>query len=106
MCVSTSERKTSNKDQIFVLRYTLDVYLSFSTHESGHCVFGVANLDPCERLSIDPTDVIQPLCMSLLTQCVRDGYDGFVETVNPRMALAMSGTAAAPPYSQEPCGNE
>lgn len=76
------------------------------THESGHCNFGVANLDPCEHLSIDPANVIQPLCTSMLTQCIRDGYDGFVETVNPRMALAMSGTAAAPPYSQEPCGNE
>jgi len=36
----------------------------------------------------------------MLRQCVRDGYDGFVETRNPRMALALSGTAAAPPYRQ------
>jgi len=28
------------------------------THGRGHCMFGVANLDLCEHLSIDPVNVV------------------------------------------------
>ena len=76
------------------------------SHTSGHCVLGLANLDPCEILNIDPANTIKPLCEDMLSRCVVNGYDAYVETMHPRLALAMSGLEAAPPYTREACGNE
>ncbi|OAQ67206.1 hypothetical protein VFPPC_14451 [Pochonia chlamydosporia 170] len=71
--------------------------------EAGHCVFGAANLDPCSAIDIDPISTLAGYCNSMLTSCVRDGYDGYLEGAPPPMAFALSGTAAAPPYHEGPC---
>lgn len=72
--------------------------------ETGHCVFGFANLDPCIDIYLDPISEVAPSCTSMYSDCVVDGYDGFLQDTDfPGWAMALSGTAAAPPYAEGPC---
>lgn len=73
------------------------------TFEHGHCAFGIANLEACDDLVIDPLNSLYGFCQSMYTQCALNGYDAFIEFKQPSFAIAMSGTAAAPPYEKEPC---
>ena len=73
--------------------------------EQGHCVFGVANLDPCENIDVDPISVLYSFCQSMYLNCAVDGYDGYLQYKDPAVAMALSGTPAAPPYSEQPCGS-
>ena len=71
--------------------------------QSGHCILGIVNTNPCHPLVIDPIRILQGYCRSMLTDCVRNGFDGFIEGVAPGMAMALTGLEAAPPYTREPC---
>ncbi|KAI1461493.1 hypothetical protein F4805DRAFT_284806 [Annulohypoxylon moriforme] len=65
-------------------------------YEAGHCIYGLLNLDPCRAISIDPISMLAQFCWSMYHECVVDGYDGYIE--RDGVAMAMSGTEAAPPY--------
>lgn len=71
--------------------------------EAGHCAFGLVNLEPCSPVNIDPLNTLAVFCNSMYQECAMDGYDGFVSVSDPKMAFAMSGVPAAPPYEEGPC---
>ncbi|KAI1101206.1 hypothetical protein F4804DRAFT_17928 [Jackrogersella minutella] len=64
--------------------------------EAGHCIFGLANLDSCDAINVDPISSLAPYCWSMYYECAVDGYDAYIEQEG--VAMAMSGTEAAPPY--------
>ncbi|KAK2741552.1 hypothetical protein FQN55_008307 [Onygenales sp. PD_40] len=68
---------------------------------AGGCLLGVANLT-CRHLSVFPPE-IAAYCDALNGLCVADGYDGFLLTDGPRMAIALTGAPAAPPYQSPAC---
>ncbi|MCJ1422048.1 hypothetical protein MMC32_008417 [Xylographa parallela] len=72
-------------------------------YSMGHCVFGAANLENCEQISFDPIGQLATFCTSMYSDCSVNGYDGYIQARGPSMAFALSGTPAAPPYSQQPC---
>jgi hypothetical protein len=78
--------------------------------EDGTCTFGIANLDPCEIIDIDPLGAVWQYCYSMYADCVYgnqiqglSGYDGFLQGTDPNMAMALSGSPSAPPYEEGPC---
>lgn len=71
--------------------------------EQGHCVFGVGNIDPCETIDLDPIGILYSFCQSMYLNCAINGYDGFLQYTDPAIAFALSGTPAAPPYTEGPC---
>ncbi|KAI1391647.1 uncharacterized protein F4822DRAFT_192285 [Hypoxylon trugodes] len=66
--------------------------------EAGQCLYGLANLDPCDAISVDPISQLGPYCDSMYSQCIVNGYDGYYDASSSRAAMALTGTAAAPPY--------
>ena len=71
--------------------------------EDGDCAFGIANLDPCEIIDIDPLADVWGYCYSMYLNCAANGYDGFLAGTDPEMAMALSGSPSAPPYVEGPC---
>jgi hypothetical protein len=71
--------------------------------EDETCAFGIANLDPCEIIDIDPLGDVWAYCYSMYRNCVLNGYDGFLQGTDPEMAMALSGSPSAPPYVEGPC---
>jgi hypothetical protein len=61
------------------------------------CKFGIANLDQCNSVIVTST-FLAGICNSMLTNCIVNSYDAFVQGTNPSISMAMSGEEAAPPY--------
>jgi len=69
----------------------------------GFCTLGVANLQPCDTLDIDPLSLFASACEHMNAQCVANGYDAIVFSDPPPFAISLYGRPAAPPYQEQPC---
>ncbi|KAH5023301.1 hypothetical protein HBH70_064780 [Parastagonospora nodorum] len=70
--------------------------------ETGTCGFGVANLWPCGSVTFSQNQ-LGPVCRNMLSECVRNGEDGFVEDIGGQnLAFALYGLESAPPYTAAP----
>jgi hypothetical protein len=77
--------------------------LKLVKYHLGNCQLGLANLNPCSGVNVQ-YDSIVSWCQSMLGQCIINGYDGYYDlTTSYRMAAALTGDDAAPPYSETPC---
>ncbi|KAI1771987.1 hypothetical protein F4818DRAFT_185055 [Hypoxylon cercidicola] len=72
--------------------------------QADRCFFTLSNLEPCQSINWTPASGLAPYCWSMYRGCAVNRFDGYLEGPDPHMAMALSGSFAAPPYSPGQCG--